>query len=85
MDLVSSTVGSLVRPIPLPTSFTLGSGFKYLASVTTSPVVLLYLFDIVQHGTRPKVFSYIILMLPIPENLPHELSTVERYRNEKSL
>ena len=48
-------------------------------------MVLLYLFDLVQHATRAKVFSYLILTLPSPDSPHHELSTLERYRDESPL
>ncbi|KAL8914605.1 MAG: hypothetical protein Q9171_000786 [Xanthocarpia ochracea] len=73
IDFVPSTAGSLLRPIHLPTSLTFKSGIGYLAAVATSPLALLYLSDILHYAIGLKVFTYIRLALPRPDN-PDPLS-----------
>ncbi|KAL8656909.1 MAG: hypothetical protein Q9226_002444 [Calogaya cf. arnoldii] len=66
-DYIPSSAGSLIKHIPLPTSLTLGSGFGYLASIATSPMVVLCLFDIIRYATRFKALTYISLVVHHPD------------------
>ncbi|CAO1596565.1 hypothetical protein XANCAGTX0491_000402 [Xanthoria calcicola] len=84
-DCVPSTAGSLIRPIHLPTSLTLRSGFRYLASAATSPLALLCLFDTLQHTIRSKAFTYIRLALPRPDNPDSKFNVGRHYQGEKLL
>lgn len=63
----------------------LRSGFGYLASVATSPLALLCLFDTLQRTIRSKVFTYIRLALPRPDNPDSNFSIGRMYRGEKFL
>lgn len=84
-DCVPSTAGSLIRPIHLPTNLTLRSGSGYLASVATSPLALLWLFDTLQHTIRSKAFTYISLTLPRPDNPDSKFNFGRSYRGENFL
>ncbi|KAL8843589.1 MAG: hypothetical protein Q9170_000093 [Blastenia crenularia] len=68
MALIPFTSASLIQPIPLPADLTITAVLQFLASLTTSPVVLYFAFHTIKDAIRKTLFKYITHVLPKPDN-----------------